>query len=287
MNPKQDLDHDNNSGGERPIRPTEQPQQSEDSLTVQQFDKEKQTEEGRQAYNAASKRRHSYVLAVLVLIVLAGTGAGYYAYRQYQERLATEQRAAKERSIARAKKAQEEREAQELWAKRQITTEANKRTAAKRQKQEVQKILSNKEYRRSVGAYIVGEYHEGLGGIVFYVDNTYKHGKVISVSRTGNNKDQRYTWEQTSERIKSLGGKWRLPTIQEWELIYKQFFKKNIKTDFPLGLKQGKTFYETAYWSSTKWRNDNTCNWTFRFDRGIKDGCYHSYNLYVRAVASF
>lgn len=262
-------------------------QEQERAEQAARLEREKQAEERRQRRIAARKKRRPYVLAVLALLVLAGAGTGYYAYRQKQERLAMERRAAEERRIAQEKKAAEERAAQERWAEEQRVAEERKRAAAERQQQEIKKILADKDYRRSVGAYFVGEYHETLGGIVFYVDNTYKHGKVISISHTTDNDKHGKDWDETIRWCKSLGGKWRLPTIQEWELIYKLFYEQSIKPDRPLGIKQGYSFGESAYWSSSKWNNEDNNNWVFRFDNGCKEGSYHNWRVYARAVSSF
>lgn len=262
----------------------EEQAKEEEKLRLRREQEEKEAAERRAAL---WKKNRPYLIAALAVLILAGAGIKYHNYRKEQVRLEQERIAwakrMEEQRIAEQKRAEAEQKRAEAEQKR---AEAE-RIAAERQRQEVKKILADKNYRHSVGAYIVGDYHEALKGIVFYVDNTHKHGKVISISHGTDGGKYGKDWEQTIEWCRSLGGKWRLPTIQEWELIYKQFYKQEIKTDSPLGFKKGFSFGESAYWSSSKWNNEDDCNWTFRFDKGCRDGGYHYMRVYARVVSSF
>lgn len=262
----------------------EEQAKEEEKLRLRREQEEKEAAERRAAL---WKKNRPYLFAALAVLILAGAGIKYHNYRKEQVRLEQER-------IAWAKRMEEQRiteqkrvETEQKQAEEQRLAEQKRIEAEQRQQQEVKKILTDKNYRRSAGAYIVGDYHEKLEGIVFYVDNTYKHGKVISISYSTDGSEYGKNWEDTIEWCKSLGGKWRLPTIQEWELIYKQFYKQSISTEYSLDIKRGSTFVKSAYWSSSKWNNEDNCNWTFRFDKGCRDGCYHNYLLYARVVSSF
>lgn len=81
-----------------------------------------------------------------------------------------------------------------------------------------------------------------------------------------------FNWDEAQEIIKKLypDKRWRLPTIEELEVIYKSKI-----IDFDIG----------TYWSSSAF-NDNDA-WLFDFDKG---DCYISYRKYyecVRAIRSF
>lgn len=266
----------------------EEQAKEEEQRRLQREQEEKEAAERR---TAAWKKQRPYVFAAVAVLILSSAGIWGYSYHQEQmrleqERLEHERMRIEQVRIANEKRAEEQRIAEQKRAEEQRLAE-QKRIEVERQQQEAKKILADKNYRRSVGAYIVGDYHEKLEGIVFYVDNTYKHGKVISISHNTDGSEYGKNWEDTIEWCKSLGGKWRLPTIQEWELIYKQFYKQSIDTEHSLDIKRGSTFVKSAYWSSSKWNNEDNCNWTFRFDRGCRDGCYHNYRLYARVVSSF
>jgi len=74
------------------------------------------------------------------------------------------------------------------------------------------------------------------------------------------------TWYDAIEYVELLGDGWRLPTIEELDLIYKS------ENDFE---KEG-------YWSSTEF--DYRSSWQYEFDSGIKDYYGKTAFCYVRAV---
>ena len=177
------------------------------------LEREKQAEERRQQRIAARKRRRPYVLAVLALLVLAGAGAGYYAYRQKQERLAMERRAAEERYAAELKRAEEERAAQKRRAEeRRLEEEKQRREAAARQA-ELNRLNSDETYRHSKGIYRVGDFHKGLQGVVLQISDGGLHGKVMAL------KDERMSWNDAIEKYPTNSSK-RLPSVAELKTIY-------------------------------------------------------------------
>ena len=246
---------------------------------VEQARCEREKEEKAAAAQRAAvwKKQRPYVFAAIAVLILAGIGAGYYSHRKEQERLRMERIAAEERRVAEQNRIEEEnrveqRRAEEQRIAQQKQAEAE-RIAAERLKQEAGKIIADENYRRSVGAYLVGEYHEGLQGIVFYVDNTYKHGKVLSKAEFPSTSEG--DWKATIAWCKSLGKKWRLPTIQEWEFIYKQ-------PDVMSELDLSKDWYRSA----SSWSDDS--HWRFHIGRGEPYGCPDNYGwVYARAVSEF
>ena len=184
------------------------------------LEREKQAEERRQQRIAARKRRRPYVLAVLALLVLAGAGAGYYAYRQKQERLAMERRAAEERYAAELKRAEEERAAQKRRAEeRRLEEEKQRREAAARQA-ELNRLNSDETYRHSKGIYRVGDFHKGLQGVVLQISDGGLHGKVMAL------KDERMSWNDAIEKYPTNSSK-RLPSVAELKTIYQNRTKLN------------------------------------------------------------
>lgn len=191
------------------------------------LEREKQAEERRQQRIAARKRRRPYVLAVL-----AGAGAGYYAYRQKQERLAMERRAAEERRIAQEKKAAEERAAQERWAEEQRHAEEKRKreeeqARAERQRQAEAQARADRE-RREAGFYRVGELYEknGLRGIVFRIDETGAHGYIISLQK------EELTYIAAKSKIYYANKAFRLPSKEEMGIInaYLTTLNKGLKS---------------------------------------------------------
>ena len=64
----------------------------------------------------------------------------------------------------------------------------------------------------------IGEYVPDLDGIVFYLDSSGKHGKVISVKKTYN---KYYTSSSAAQWLKSnLSGDWSMPSIDELYALY-------------------------------------------------------------------
>ncbi len=235
------------------------------------LEREKQAEERRQRRIAARKRRRPYVLAVLALLVLAGAGAGYYAYRQKQERLAMERRAAEERRIAQEKKAAEERAAQERWAEeRRLEEEKQRREAAARQA-ELDRLNSDVAYRNSKGIYRVGDVYKGC--VVFRIDNTGKHGKALYWTH-----ESPITWDNVSDPEK-------LPTVSDLQVIYKNRDRIN-KALTAAGEQPLKTEYGAHYWSCEKYASASA--WTISMYDGAKNSFYrHSYKANMFYVTSF
>lgn len=184
------------------------------------LEREKQAEERRLQRIAARKKRRPYVLAVLALLVLAGAGAGYYAYRQKQERLAMERRAAEERYAAELKRAEEERAAQKRWVEERRLEEEKQRREAAAQQAELNRLNADETYRHSKGIYRVGDFHKGLQGVVFQISDGGLHGKVMAL------KDEQMSWNDAIEKYPTNSSK-RLPSVAELKTIYQNRIKLN------------------------------------------------------------
>lgn len=260
---------------ERQLKEQKRQEQEAEKARIERLQQEKAAAERRAA---TWKKQRPYVLAAIIAVILAGASIGYYCHYKEQERLQMELIAAEEQRIAAERRAEEQRIAEQKRAEEERLAAERKREqqriAAERLKQEAQKIVNDEKYRRSVGAYLVGEYHEELDGIVFYVDKTYKHGKVLSlkhyVSGSGD-------WNAAKNWCQSLGKNWRLPTIQEWELIYKQNLMSQMK------------LLPGWYRSATKWAfSRGGEHWRFHTGRGERYGCPDSYtDIHARAVSEF
>lgn len=81
-----------------------------------------------------------------------------------------------------------------------------------------------------------------------------------------------FQWDEAQEIIKRLYPykEWRLPTIEELELIYKSRI-----INFDIG----------TYWSSSDFNNDDA--WLFDFDKGDRYINYRKYYECVRAIRAF
>ncbi|MGN0007668.1 MAG: YccF domain-containing protein [Alistipes sp.] len=227
-----------------------------------------------------------WVICAVAVLAIAGTGYAIYAHAQRveqekirleQERQAEIERARLERERQLAEQQRQEREQREAEQQRL----EQQRKEAERLKQEEKKILADEAYRRRVGAYIVGEYHATLAGIVFWVDKTYKHGKVLSFAEMSPTRDrngyaQSGDYNDARAWCKTLGGKWRLPTIAEWESL-----PAVVKSDSRMKLNK-------EYWSSTAHFDD--CHWCYLFKRdGSSRRAFEQNDHYfwARAVAEF
>ena len=179
------------------------------------MEQEKLAEERRLLRIAARKKRRPYVYSLLAVVVLGAIGAGYYAYRQKQERLAMEQRAAEERRIAELKRAEEERAAKERWAEAQRQAEEKRKQAeekarAERQRKAEEQAKADRE-RRAAGFYRIGELYDrnGLRGIVFRTDETGAHGKLLSLDQ------EELTYFGAKNKIYHAEYKFRLPSEED------------------------------------------------------------------------
>jgi hypothetical protein len=83
--------------------------------------------------------------------------------------------------------------------------------------------------------------------------------------------EEKMIWEQAISACEELGNGWRLPTIKELEVMYKELHKKG-----------NGNFKEPFYWSSTENDDDNAWYFFFVYDNSSIISKYST--LYVRAV---
>lgn len=95
-------------------------------------------------------------------------------------------------------------------------TDEEAKVLQEEKRKEIARIKSDPEYRKSINAYLVGDRHNELDGIVFWVDETYKHGKVISFPLRNNRKTD---YMDAMRACRELGENWRLPNITEFKII--------------------------------------------------------------------
>jgi len=123
---------------------------------------------------------------------------------------------------------------------------------------------------KSKKVYQIGETGPG-GGIVFYAEN----GTYMECSKAFG----RRNWNSAQRTAKNYegGGKrdWRLPTVDELELIYKNLKLQNL----------GQGFTVDKYWSSLQ--EDATYAWIFDFALETKNTYKKSFNCSIRAVRTF
>jgi hypothetical protein len=168
-----------------------------------------------------------------------------------------------------------------------------------------------------VSYYEVGDV--GFGGVIFYVDESGLHGLACTIAdqskgakwgnkdivikherlsedfnttnaifgETGKNKNTRAAYAaKICRKLKTKmdGTKykdWRLPTIDELAILYKNRELVN-NTAKVYG---GEAFVNTYYWSGSEF--DYTRAWVYYFDTGQKSSHYKNYRYHVRAVREF
>jgi len=117
--------------------------------------------------------------------------------------------------------------------------------------------------------YEIGETGTG-GGIVFFIEGGTYMECSLGLGRTN--------WDDAQKIIKKYrGGRkkdWRLPTVDELELIY-----KNLK------LRELGRLSVDKYWSSLQENDDYA--WVFDFSQSAQETYKKSYTCSVRAVRTF
>ena len=115
----------------------------------------------------------------------------------------------------------------------------------------------------------IGQKHQG--GVIFYLDNSGKHGKVCA-----ENDMVKLDWKEAIDRCRNLNlngfNDWYLPSKTELNQLYNQ------RT--AIG-----GFASSFYWSSTEVSNYGA--WGQDFGDGFQDANFEDYTGYVRAIRSF
>ena len=110
------------------------------------------------------------------------------------------------------------------------------------------------------------------GGIIFYFDETAEHGLIVSKEDLSATAD----WDEAMQYAIGYNAAgfndWRLPTIEELDLIYKS--KEQIGD-----------FVRFSYWSSTAYAEHFA--WFQNFYNGMQDNDFKDNTCYVRAIRNF
>ena len=132
------------------------------------------------------------------------------------------------------------------------------------------KLVSDKRYK-------VGDlYNEnGKKGIVFEVDASGEHGKILSLEET------KCDWNKAKEWCNSLGKSWYLPTKEELLSVYanKNIINKTLSEKGYIELRN------SWYWSQSGY--DEFCAWSVGMFNGLTYDFNKITNSYVRAVSAF
>ena len=125
--------------------------------------------------------------------------------------------------------------------------------------------------------YKVGDlYNEnGKKGVVFEVDVSGEHGKILSLEET------KCDWNKAKKWCMSLGKGWYLPTKEELLSVYahKDIINKTLSKK---GYTELGNFW---YWSNNKY--NKLCAWLVYMYNGSTGSDYKTSSNYVRAVSAF
>ena len=243
----------------------------------------------------AWKKQRPYVFAVIAILVLAGIGVGGYSYYKEQNRLKQERIAAEQQRVAEELRAEQQRIAEEKAAEqRRIAAEKKReqqRIAAEQQRIAAEKAAEERriaeekaaeerriaaENRIKNGIFEIGDIHPKLKGVVFWVSDSKKWGKVISLQETTSPQYKSFSW------CKNLGANWRLPRLYELRQIYQS---KDI-INATLSQTGGDKLSEKTYWSE----EDMGRNYigTFDMKNGRNGQTFRKETAYqMRAVSVF
>ena len=279
---------------------------------------------------------------LILLLVAGGFWGGRTAMTHLREQqaiadsiaLAETERAAfvqdsTEKANAAAEKAEKERLAKEKAAKEKAEQERREREAREAAEKETEERFApmvNAGKGRD-GVYRVGDYYNvnGKEGVVFYVDASGRHGKIVSMTQSrgklqwsSNESEQKRLIGASSKTngaanmqavqqrpnwrtdypafawCANLGSGWYLPAIEELKLFT---LNKSVHdaVNRTLAAKGGTRLYNTRdsswYWSSTefdyKWSDGTFCAWYVIVRDGFTLNGYKFDNDYVRAVSAF
>jgi serine/threonine protein kinase len=130
-----------------------------------------------------------------------------------------------------------------------------------------QAIIFNSNPKEPIKILKIGDTY--AGGIIFYLDETGKHGKVCD----NYDYNQRLDWSNAYIYIEGSG--WYLPTKDELKLIYKNLKMKNLGS-----------FKSSFYWSSTESIDSNNA-WFSDFSDGSLSTMTKTNTAFVRGVREF
>lgn len=200
--------------------------QEQERLRLQRLEQEQREEK-----LAKWRKVRPYVFVVAAISIILIVVCSINSYHRKQEQIALEQaqlaakkaeeeQMVRDQIVAEARQKMAEDNAKKAAAeKARIEAEQKRereRIAAENAQKEREKILSDPEYRRQIGAYLVGETIPQMhDGVVISVDNTYKHGTVVVKRKVVGFRNELIAW------VESLGEGWRMLGTEEAQIIYK------------------------------------------------------------------
>ncbi len=127
--------------------------------------------------------------------------------------------------------------------------------------------MSDSEYRRQIGAYLVGETVPQLhDGVVISVDDTYKHGTVVVKRKLAGERNEIIAW------CESLGEGWRMLGSNEAHIIYenKQLSDRFYFLNNYIWQKDNNNYYIHIYYEDRK-RTVSSKPTTIGFGYAVKE----------------
>lgn len=127
--------------------------------------------------------------------------------------------------------------------------------------------------------YKIGDYYEenGKEGVVFAVDDSGWHGKIISLYVP-----EPMNWDEARAYCEGKGSGWWLPTVDEVLKIYKN---KSVLSRTLREKKANKAEFDYAFWSSESYNKKRAWFVDVRFHKIEKIPKY--FNCYVLTVCTF
>lgn len=128
--------------------------------------------------------------------------------------------------------------------------------------------------------YKVGDLCEVKGhkGVVFAISPDGRRGKVIS------SEQWQCDWDEAKMRCEELGEGWRLPTIQELQMLYA--LREDKEFGEALSVAGFSQMENGSYWSGDD-DEGSCCAWNLDMYYGGSFNPQKYYHNYVRAVAEF
>jgi hypothetical protein len=113
---------------------------------------------------------------------------------------------------------------------------------------------------------------EWEGGIIFFLDDTGQHGLIVSPTDLSGTAD----WDEAVQACNEYNGgnkeDWRLPSIEELQLLYQQKI-------------YAREFERFSYWSATEYATHFA--WFLNFFNGETAEDFKDNTCYVRAIRNF
>ena len=157
-----------------------------------------------------------------------------------------------------------------------------------REQREAARIEQDAAYRNGLGIYRVGDFYDANGkqGVVFQIDSTGRHGKILSLrekkcqwdvnmrivfpnyygTATGATSEENGldNWNKVTKidgwrekypafaYCETFGEGWYLPAYYEWSRIYNLHSRRRALIDSTLNARQADPLFSGKYWTSSE-----------------------------------